>query len=204
MGSKRGAIIAAVVLVVVVAMAVVGYKVLSAGQGETAAQQTTAGSSAQGSAQNSAQSQGEAGPRLADYDATVYDETDEPVKLSAIAAGKPLVINFWATWCPYCVEEMPDLQEVFRDYGDRVSFAFVDSTDGRRETKEGAQAWLTENGYADLPVYYDKDLDATSAFGARSLPTTAIVAGDGEILVVQPGKIDATALRSVLDTLVSS
>jgi thiol-disulfide isomerase/thioredoxin len=192
------------VLVVVVVMAIVGYKVLSAGQGEASVQQVSAEASAQGSTQGSAQSQKETGPQLADYDATVYDESDEPVKLSAIAAGKPLVINFWATWCPYCVEELPDFQKVYQDYGDRVSFAFVDSTDGRRETKEGAQAWLAENGYADLPVYYDKDLDATAAFGARSLPTTAIVTADGEILVVQPGKFDATRLRGALDTLVSS
>ena len=57
---------------------------------------------------------------LADYDATVYTESGMPFAFSEIADGKPMVVNYWATWCPYCVQEMPDFLEIYRDYSGRV------------------------------------------------------------------------------------
>jgi thiol-disulfide isomerase/thioredoxin len=205
MESKRvGVIVAAVALAVVLVLAFVGYRVLAPNQGETqpAAQSTQPADVSQHTqGQPQQQSQKEA-LKLADYDATVYTADGQPKKMTEIAAGKPMVINFWATWCPYCVQEMPDFQGIFHDYGEKISFAFVDSTDGRRETKEGAQAWLAENGLDDLPAYYDTDLDATATFGASSLPSTVVVSANGEILMAKPGRINDASMRSALDTLV--
>lgn len=213
-GKRSGAIAAAVALVVVLVLAFVGYQVLAPKRAETqsavqssqsadATQQTQGQTQQQPQGQTQQQTQQQKEPlKLADYDATVYTADGQPKKLSEIAAGKPLVINFWATWCPYCVQEMPDFQGIFHDYGDKISFAFVDSTDGRRETKEAAQAWLAENGLDDLPVYYDTDLDATATFGASSLPATVIVSADGDILMAKPGRINDASMRSALDTLV--
>ena len=209
MENKRyGVIVAAVALAVVLVLAFVGYRVLAPNQGETqpAAQSTQ---SADASQQTQGQTQGQTQQqsqkealKLADYDAIVYTADGQPKKMTEIAAGKPLVINFWATWCPYCVQEMPDFQGIYHDYGDKISFAFVDSTDGRRETKEVAQTWLAENGLDDLPAYYDTDLDATATFGASSLPATVIVSADGNILMAKPGRINDASMRSALDTLV--
>ena len=209
-GKRSGAIAAVVALVVVLVLAFVGYQVLAPKRAETqsaaqssqsadATQQTQG--QAQGQSQGQTQQQKEA-LKLADYDATVYTADGQPKKMTEIAAGKPLVINFWATWCPYCVQEMPDFQGIFHDYGDKISFAFVDSTDGRRETKEAAQAWLANNGLDDLPAYYDTELDATATFGASSLPATVIVSADGDILMAKPGRINDASMRSALDTLV--
>ena len=139
---------------------------------------------------------------LADYDATVYTDLGEPLKLSAIAGGKPLVVNFWATWCPYCVDELPDFQQIVNDYGDRVSFAFVDVADGQRERADDAQAWLADNRFDDLPDYYDTSLEATTTFGVYSYPTTVLVSAEGEILSVSPGRIDPILLRGSLEQLV--
>jgi thiol-disulfide isomerase/thioredoxin len=139
---------------------------------------------------------------LADYDATVYTELDEPVLLSAIADGKPLVMNFWATWCPYCVQEMPDFKDIYERFGDQVNFAFIDVTDGQRETRDKAAAWLADNGFDELPAYYDTDLAASTAFGAHSLPTTVVVSADGQILTVSPGVIDPELLSGALAGLV--
>jgi len=141
-------------------------------------------------------------PMLADYDATVYTDSGESLRLSDITEGKPLVVNFWATWCPYCVEELPDFQKIYAEYGERVSFAFVDVADGQRERAEDAAAWLVAQGYDDLPAYYDTSLEAVSAFGVTSYPTTVVVSGEGEILTVSPGKIDPALLRQALDSLV--
>lgn len=214
MGKKRGWLVASLALVVVIVVAAVAYGVLGGGR---AAGQTPVETPGRAQSQNQSQSQGQSqgqeqtsasaaasedAPMLADNDATVYTESGDPVKLSDIANGRPLVINFWATWCPYCIKELPDLKAIFEDYGDRVSFAFVDCADGRRETVEGAKAWLAENGFDDLPAYYDTDLAASGAFAARSLPTTAVVSADGKILGSAPGVVDPAGLRAVLDTLV--
>lgn len=142
----------------------------------------------------------ENGHWLKDMDASVYTEQGESLMLADIAAGKPLVVNFWATWCPYCVEEMPDFQEIVRDYGDRIAFAFVDAGDGQPDMAARDSVWLAEQGL-DLPVYYDNDGTASSSFHAWSLPTTAVISSEGEVLALGAGMIDPTALRAFLDTL---
>jgi thiol-disulfide isomerase/thioredoxin len=184
---RRNAVIAAAVFAVVLVGAVVGYNVLG---NKHKVETTTADSSLEATDERK---------MLADFDATVYDTAGEETTLLAVADGKPLVINFWATWCPYCVREMPDLQKVADDYEGRVSFAFVDCVDGRREYEESTAEWLAQNGYEELPVYYDSNREASIAFAARSLPTTVVVAADGEILSVTPGMIDPVLLRSELE-----
>lgn len=191
--SKRRTVLILLVLVVVLAGAAAGHRLLaSRGDAVTvpSAGDTEAASGTRGT------------PMLADNDATVYTDLDEPMPLTVIADGKPLVINFWATWCPYCVQEMPDLSDIYERYGDRVSFAFVDVTDGQRETREKALAWLADNGFDGLPAYFDTDLAASTAFGAYSLPTTVVVSAEGEILTVSPGVIDPDLLSGALAGLV--
>lgn len=139
---------------------------------------------------------------LEDYNATVYTDLGEPLRLTDIADGKPLVINFWATWCPYCVDELPDFQQLVAAYGDQVNFAFVDVADGQREKAEDAAAWLHEQGFDDLPAYYDTSQEAAATFGAYALPTTVVVAANGEILTVSAGRIDVDLMRGALESLV--
>lgn len=194
---KRGAIVASLLLVAVLALAFVGYGLLSnRRERETESSSTVAAQSVDSTNQQ------EVEPLLSDYDATVYTREGEPVRLSAIADGRPLVINFWATWCPYCLKEMPDYQQLVAEYGDEVSFAFVDQNDGKRETISVAEAWLEENGYTDLPVFYDTDLEASYSFGAQALPTTVLVSADGTIVSASAGAINLEAMRAALDELV--
>lgn len=195
-GSRRGALLALIALVALLVVGYVGYDVLSSRQ-ETP-------SSVAGEAQEAAAADAPAADAvlLADHDATVYTDLGEPLRLSTIADGRPLVINFWATWCPYCVQEMPDYLDIYRDYADCVSFAFVGVTDGQRETKDAAMTWLSDNGFAELPAYFDSELEASTAFGAWSLPTTVVVSADGEVLTISAGAIDPTLMRGALNTLV--
>lgn len=187
---KGGVIAAAGILVAVLLLAWFGYGMLAGQVGE------------QDFSDAAGASQGGSSVWLAQFDATVYDNDGAPVTLTALADGKPLVINFWATWCPYCLDEMGDFQAIYDDYSDRVSFAFVDATDGRRETLEMAQAWMPDNGYS-LPVYYDLKLDAVEAFGLQGYPTTVVVSADGEILTISAGRINPDLMRKALDTLVA-
>ena len=170
---KRGPLVALACLVVVVVAAFVGYNALSAQAAGEAGSAGTAG--AQGSSAQQA-SKGSY-PQLSDYDVTVFTEYGDARTLSFLADGKPLVLNFWATWCPYCVQEMGDYQEIYDDYAERVSFAFIDVADGKREKVEDAAEWLYDNDYT-LPAYYDTTLKATYKYGATNLPTTAVIDPD--------------------------
>ena len=199
---QKGPLLALVALVAVLGCAFVAYDWLSA---RVEAPASVAATEKADEGESGVQQDGDAASEvmlLADHDATVYTDLGEPVRLSAVADGRPLVINFWATWCPYCVDEMPDYLGIYEDYQDRVSFAFVDVTDGQRERAEDAQAWLSDNGYSSLPDYYDLDLEAVTSFGVWSYPTTVLVSAEGEVLTVSPGRIDAELLRGALNTLV--
>ena len=198
-GNKRGAIIAAVALVLVLVGAGAAYVVLS-GQ-RSSASSSSVSSSVSASTVASSSSANKAAPQLGDYDATVYTADGEAKKLSEIANGKPLVINFWATWCPYCAKEFPDYKTLLSEYGSSVSFAFVDAPGSKGETVQKAQDWLAQNGFEEFPAYYDNDLEASSNFGARSLPTTVVVAANGEIQGASAGAIDLQRMRNALYTL---
>ena len=140
-------------------------------------------------------------PMLSDFDAVVYTEDNKQAALTEIANGKPLVINYWATWCPYCVEELPDFLDVYRDYQDKVPFAFVDCTDSNNETVENVTQWLFDNELYELPVYYDLEKNAQNAHGVYAYPTTLVVSGDGTITTIVSGTIDSAELRAELDAV---
>ena len=78
-------------------------------------------------------------------DFTVLDYDGNEVKLSDYK-GKPVVLNFWATWCFYCKEEMPDFNTAYEKYPD-VEFLMLNATDGYQETIEDARSHITEKGY---------------------------------------------------------
>ncbi len=112
-------------------------------------------------------------------DFTVLDKDGNEVKLSDLK-GKPVIVNFWATWCPYCVQEMPDFDEVYKTYGEDIHFMMINVTDGYRETVDDAKAYLSEQKYT-FPVYYDTKLSASLAYGAYSLPCTFFIDADGNL-----------------------
>ena len=131
-------------------------------------------------------------------DFTVYDIDRNPVKLSDFF-GKPILINFWATWCPPCKSELPDFDRVYADYGEDVVFMMVNMTDGSRDTVESASAFTADNGYS-FPVYYDCDLNAAYTYGASSIPMTVLIGADGNIVGGQVGVLTEEQLRIILDT----
>ena len=131
----------------------------------------------------------------ADYtapDFTVYDEDGGEVKLSDYE-GKPVVLNFWASWCYYCKEEMPYFDDACENHPD-VQFLMVNVTDGRQETVESAREFLEDSGYG-FPVVYDMDLDAASAYGVTGLPMTVFIDRNGNLVTYASGMLSKENLE---------
>ena len=134
-------------------------------------------------------------------DFTVYDLDGNEVHLSDFV-GKPVVLNFWASWCGPCKMEMPDFNEKYLEIGEEVQFLIINMTDGSRETVETASAFIAEQGYS-FPVFYDKDQDAASTYGVYSIPTTYFIDDDGSVIAQATGAIDAETLQRGIDMIIS-
>ena len=132
-------------------------------------------------------------------DFVVYDREGQEVRLSDFI-GKPIVLNFWASWCPPCQMEMPDFQEKYLELGDEVTFMIVNMTDGSRETVEIASAFIQDMGYT-FPVYYDTDMDAAITYSVYSLPTTYFVDAKGNLVAQATGAINAETLQRGIDLI---
>jgi len=129
-------------------------------------------------------------------DFTVYDKAGNEVRLSQYF-GKPIVLNFWASWCGPCQSEMPDFNEKYAELGDEVHFVMVNMTDGGRETIETASAFIEKNGY-EFPVLFDTKSEAAMTYGAYSLPTSFFINAQGHVVAHAVGAIDGeTLLRGI-------
>jgi thiol-disulfide isomerase/thioredoxin len=135
----------------------------------------------------------ESGVTVAAPDFTVYDKDGTAVKLSDFK-GKPVVLNFWASWCGYCKEEMPYFDAVNTELDGEVVFLMVNATDGQRETREKADAYLAKSGYA-FSTYYDTDASAVRAYQINAFPTSYFIDKDGNIRHQVNGMITEKTLR---------
>ena len=131
---------------------------------------------------------------------TFYDSDNDPHTISGFS-GKPAVINIWATWCGYCVREMPYFEVEYMAYGDRVSFIMLNATDGQHETKQKVQEFIAHNKYT-FPVYYDFD-DNISSLGIQGYPTTIFIDADGYITKVVTGAMSKNSLYVAVQELLN-
>ena len=134
-------------------------------------------------------------------DFTMEDQEGNMVTLSEILAnGKPIVLNFWASWCPPCMSEMPDFDAVYKELGDEVQFMMVDMTDGERETVETGTKYIEEQGFS-FPVFFDINYEGAINYQIRAIPTTIFIDKEGYIVTDVQGAIDEASLRKNIDMI---
>jgi thiol-disulfide isomerase/thioredoxin len=121
-------------------------------------------------------------------------------------AGRPLFVNFWATWCDPCRDEFPDLVKFTAEYKGRIDFITISLDDLVEITRDVPQ--FLSSMKADMPAYLLKTPDEDAAITSLALPWhgalpfSVLYNEKGEVAYVRPGKIKPDLLKIELDKLV--
>ena len=133
-------------------------------------------------------------------DFAVIDKYREEHRLSDFK-GKPVVLNFWASWCSPCKMEMPDFNDAYKKLGDKVQFMMVNLSNGYNgEDFETAKAFMENQDY-EFPVFYDVNEDAGNKYYTYSIPVTYFIDADGMLIAQARGAIDAETLQKGIDMI---
>lgn len=210
MNSKTKTILYIVIFAVVIAGAGLAYKYLSGkykaenplAQKSSSTPLNTSESKTTPTPESSATPEGEEQEKaIKAVDFTVYDYDGNKVKLFDYV-GTPIVLNFWASWCPPCKAEMPHFNKVSEEYSkDELVFLMVDLVDGQRETVEKGKNHVEDNKYT-FTVLFDTDQDAAQTYGIRSIPSTLFIDKDGYVQAGIEGGIDEETLREGIALIV--
>jgi len=113
--------------------------------------------------------------------------------------GKMLFVNFFGTWCTYCMQEMPDFQKFTDNYSDSASIVIVNALETENIDMQGVVDWYNENGYT-MQLAFDVDKTKTGEYyGAiQGFPTTFVFDGDQNFLGYIPGMMDYTLLEQIM------
>ena len=138
---------------------------------------------------------GELPGSVADVRLAALDGGDDRA-LGELLGSTPVVVNFFASWCVPCIDEMPAFEAVHRSLGDRVTFVGM----ANRDTAEQALATVATTGVT-YPTYDDPDASALTYFGGLGMPTTVFIDASGEVVDVHSGPLTEAELRGRLDDL---
>lgn len=121
--------------------------------------------------------------------------------------GKPVVVNFWATWCTPCREELPELERAYRKHRDAgliVVAVSLDTEAGARDVPEFLKAGDDTTGSYTFPVALDTKQELRNRYRLIGVPSTYFVDRTGVIRAVQPGAMNREALSSALETILTT
>ena len=132
-------------------------------------------------------------------DFTVVDAREQPLMLSE-QKGKPVVVNFWATWCSPCVYELPHFAEAYNTYYEDVTFLMINVDGEGYADIPKALSFLEANGYS-FPVYFDLSYEASNAYGVTSIPMTLWIDAEGRLVHSRIGMIDEEYLEHYIQEI---
>ncbi len=130
-------------------------------------------------------------------DFNLKDLNGKNVKLSDYK-GKIVILNFWAVWCKYCKQEMPDLNELNKEL-DKENEAVIIAVDVQ-ESAEIVEKYLSSNNI-NLKVLLDQDGSVTQTYGVSGFPTTFILNKDGSLYTYIPGATNKETLIEILNKI---
>lgn len=126
------------------------------------------------------------GVEAPDFTGELIDGTS--ITLSELQ-GKPVIINFWATWCGPCVKEMPAFERLKDDFGDKIGIIAVNCGDDAETVKD----FVEENGYT-FPVVLDEEYSISMLYPTNSIPYTVVLDAEGKVTHISTGALDADTM----------
>ena len=133
--------------------------------------------------------------RLSEYNWLLIDQNGKKLDFKD-SENRVVLVNLWATWCPPCIAELPSMNKLYKDYGDKVTFLFVSN-----EELKKVSSFLKRKEF-DIPSY--KPLSrGPRMLSSRSIPATFIIGKDGKIHVNERGAANwnSDSVRELLDRL---
>ena len=128
-------------------------------------------------------------------DFTMLDMDGNEVNLASFF-GKPIILNFWASWCGPCKMEMPEIQKFYEQYGKEIHFLLVSVDD----SVDSAKAFLADTEYT-FPVYFDTTSAGAYTYGASSIPLTFFIDADGNLAAYYMGAMSEGILQQGVDMI---
>lgn len=136
------------------------------------------------------------------FDFTLKDQYGNTHTLSEYK-GKTVFLNFWATWCPPCCAEMPDIQRIYETYASQeeeelIVLGIAAPGYGSEKSEEEIKEFLKDNGYT-YPVVMDTTGKVFMNYGVFSYPTTFMINKDGNVFGYVTGQLNEETMRSIID-----
>ena len=128
-------------------------------------------------------------------DFTMLDMEGNEVTLASFF-GKPIVLNFWASWCGPCKMEMPEIQKFYDKYGQEIHFLLVSGDD----SLDAAKSFISDSGYT-FPVYFDTTSVGAYTYGASSIPLTFFIDAQGNLTAYYMGAMSESILQQGVDMI---
>ncbi|MGH8957326.1 MAG: TlpA family protein disulfide reductase [Acidimicrobiia bacterium] len=135
----------------------------------------------------------EPGGPAPDFNLTLFDGTNFMLSRHLSGDGRPVVMNFWASWCVPCREEMPTFDEVSRRRSDVLVLGVA-----VRDTDNEARAFASEVSVG-YPLGIDTDGEILDLYPIIGLPTTWFISADGRIAAIRAGQVDQEELEELID-----
>ena len=130
---------------------------------------------------------------------TIKDANNNDIKIES-KFGKPIFVNFWASWCGPCKSEFPEIEKAFKEYGDKIEFMLVNLTYSDMGNIDETIEFISDLGYT-FPLYFDLNGSASSKFNISGIPYSVFYNSNGTIAFRHTGAMNKEILEHYLNAL---